>query len=77
MTERTRLEARAAAYDRRASQLTLRAAVLDAAEKSGVRPEDPLPEPLQRAYDAYTREIDKLNGEITGLDREIANEENR
>ncbi|MBZ4620505.1 hypothetical protein [Mycobacterium avium] len=73
-TEQLRAE-RAELYRQRTVQYELRGAALDAASAAGAAEGDPLPEPLQRAYDAYTAEIGRLNGEIAELDEQIATEE--
>lgn len=73
-TQNLRAE-RAELYRQRTTEYTLRGAVLDHAAASGVAPGDPLPGPLRSAYDAYTREIARLNTEIAGLDQMIANTE--
>lgn len=71
-TMRQLVAERNAAYAKRGVQLTLRGAVLDAAEAAGVRPEDSLPPQLQAAHAAYTAEIGRLNDELAGLDQMIA-----
>ncbi|OBG20580.1 hypothetical protein [Mycobacterium sp. 852002-51057_SCH5723018] len=63
---------RDAAYTERVTLMRLRGALLDAAEATGLRPEDSLPEPLARAYAAYTARINDLNVVIADLDRRIA-----
>ncbi len=60
-------------YRQRTTQYSLRGAVLDAAVAAGAAEGDSLPEPLQRAYDAYTAEIGRLNDEIAELDQTLAN----
>jgi hypothetical protein len=65
---------RAASYAKRTTQYALRGAVLDAAAAAGADPDDPLPEPLQAAYDPYSREIRRLDHEIAGLDQKLATE---
>lgn len=60
--------------DRKMTQMALRAAVFDAAEAAGCDPDDSLPPPLAGAYDAYTREIARLDAQIADIDQKLADE---
>jgi hypothetical protein len=77
MTDEALRQRRDAAYAERGVQLRLIAAVLAAAESTGLGPEDRLPESLQSAHDAYSRRINELDGELASLDRQIEREQNR